>query len=62
MGRGKTGCEDDSYAEVTWLREAQGTLPGTMLPTRSINYGRGRTVAPGTFVVDRAEAPPVRVR
>jgi len=22
MGRGKTGCADDSYAEVTWLRKA----------------------------------------
>jgi hypothetical protein len=28
---------------------------GTMLPTRNINYGRGRTIAPGTFVVDGAE-------
>ena len=23
---------------------------GTMLPTRNINYGRGRTFAPATFV------------
>jgi len=28
---------------------------GTMLPTRNINYGSGRTVAPDTFVRDRAE-------
>jgi tellurite methyltransferase len=37
---------------------------GTMLPIRNVNYGRGRTVAPDTFVVDRAEEPgrPVRVR
>jgi tellurite methyltransferase len=28
---------------------------GTMLPTRNINYGEGRTVAPDTFVRDRAE-------
>jgi len=36
---------------------------GTMLPTRNINYGRGRTVAPDTFVRDRAEEPghPVRI-
>ena len=27
----------------------------TMLPTRNINYGRGRTIAPGTFVIDGAE-------
>jgi tellurite methyltransferase len=30
---------------------------GTMLPTRNINYGQGRTVAPDTFVRDRAEEP-----
>ena len=29
-----------------------GLCQGTMPPMRNINYGRGRTVAPDTFVVD----------
>jgi hypothetical protein len=28
MGRGKTGCADDSYAEVTWLRKAPTLVTG----------------------------------
>jgi hypothetical protein len=38
----------------------QGAIP----QTRNVNYGRGRTVAPDTFVRDRAEerGRPVRVR
>ena len=39
MGRGKTGCADDSYAEVTWLRKAptlsdraKGQAPGSRTP------------------------------
>jgi hypothetical protein len=28
MGRGKTGCTDDSCAEVTWLRKAPTLVTG----------------------------------
>ena len=38
-----------------------GLFQGTMLPTRNVNYGRGRIVAPGTFVVDRGEEPSIKI-
>ena len=37
------------------MLKPKALFEGTMLPTRNINYGRGRTVAPDTFVRDRAE-------
>ena len=42
-------------AEIWRVLKPGALYQGTMLPTRNINYGRGRTVAPDTFVVDHAE-------
>jgi tellurite methyltransferase len=42
-------------AEIWRVLKPKALYQGTMLPTRNINYGRGRTVAPDTFVRDRAE-------
>ena len=44
-------------AEIWRVLKPGGLYQGTMLPTRNINYGRGRTVAPDTFVRDPAEEP-----
>jgi tellurite methyltransferase len=52
---GTMGDVGGRLAEV-WRVLKPGTLyQGTMLPTRNINYGRGRSVAPDTFVVDDSE-------
>jgi tellurite methyltransferase len=42
-------------AEIWRVLKPGALYQGTMLPTRNINYGRGRTVAPDTFVVDGSE-------
>src|SRR6266478_3579262 len=44
-------------AEIWRVLKPGGLYQGTMLPTRNINYGSGRIVAPDTFVRDRAEEP-----
>ncbi len=42
-------------AEIWRVLKPGALYQGTMLPTRNVNYGRGRTVAPDTFVVDGDE-------
>lgn len=49
---GDVGCR---LAEIWRVLKPGALYQGTMLPTRNINYGRGRLVSPGTFVVDEAE-------
>jgi tellurite methyltransferase len=52
---GTLGDVGRRLAEIWRVLKPGGVYQGTMLPTRNINYGKGRTVAPGTFVVDGAE-------
>ena len=52
---GTLGDVGRRLAEIWRVLKPGALFQGTMLPTRNINYGRGRTVAPDTFVVDRAE-------
>src|SRR5207244_5045074 len=52
---GSLGDVGRRLAEIWRVLKPKALYQGTMLPTRNINYGRGRTVAPDTFVVDRAE-------
>jgi tellurite methyltransferase len=42
-------------AEIWRVLKPAPLFQSTMLPTRNVNYGRGRTVAPDNFVRDRAE-------
>jgi tellurite methyltransferase len=49
---GDVGCR---LAEVWRVLKSGALYQGTMLPTSNINYGRGRSVAPDTFVVDDSE-------
>lgn len=42
-------------AEIWRVLRPGGLFQGTMLPSRNSNYGVGRLVAPGTFVVDGDE-------
>jgi hypothetical protein len=55
---GGPGSEHDDqlscWQEIWRVLKPGALYQGTMLPTRNINYGRGRTVAPDTFVVDGA--------
>jgi tellurite methyltransferase len=46
---GDVGCR---LAEIWRVLRPGGLFQGTMLPSRNSNYGVGRLVAPGTFVVD----------
>jgi tellurite methyltransferase len=52
---GTLGDVGRRLAEIWRVLKPGGLYQGTMLPTRNINYGRGSTVAPDTFVVDGAE-------
>jgi SAM-dependent methyltransferase len=52
---GTLGDAGRRLAEIWRVLKPGGLYQGTMLPTRNINYGKGRTSAPGTFVVDGAE-------
>jgi SAM-dependent methyltransferase len=52
---GTLGDVGHRLAEIWRVMKPEALYQGTMLPTRNINYGRGRTVAPGTFVVDGSE-------
>jgi tellurite methyltransferase len=52
---GTMGDVGRRLAEIWRVLKPGALYQGTKLPTRNINYGRGRTIAPGTFVVDGAE-------
>jgi tellurite methyltransferase len=52
---GTLGDAGRRLAEIWRVLKPGALYQGTMLPIRNINYGRGRTVAPDTFVVDGAE-------
>jgi tellurite methyltransferase len=52
---GSLGDVGRRLAEIWRVMKPGGLCQGTMMPTRNINYGQGRTVAPDTFVRDRAE-------
>jgi tellurite methyltransferase len=52
---GTLGDVGRRLAEVWRVLKPGGLYQGTMLPTRNIDYGIGRAVAPDTFVVDGAE-------
>jgi tellurite methyltransferase len=52
---GTLGNVGRRLAEIWRVLKPKALYQGTMLPMRNINYGRGRTVAPDTFVRDRAE-------
>jgi tellurite methyltransferase len=49
---GTLGDVGRRLAEIWRVLKPGGLYQGTMLPISNINYGRGRTVAPDTFVVD----------
>jgi SAM-dependent methyltransferase len=49
---GTLGDVGARLAEIWRVLKPRGLYQGTMLPTRNSNYGRGRLVAPGTFVLD----------
>ena len=49
---GTLGDAGRRVAEIWRVLKPGGLYQGTMLPTRNSNYGRGRLVAPGTFVLD----------
>jgi tellurite methyltransferase len=52
---GSLGDVGRRLAEIWRVMKPGALYQGTMLPTRNINYGRGRTIAPDTFVVDGSE-------
>jgi len=52
---GNLGDVGRRLAEVWRVLRPGGLFQGTMLPSRNSNYGVGRLVAPGTFVVDGDE-------
>jgi tellurite methyltransferase len=52
---GTMGDVGRRLAEIWRVLKPGALYQGTMLPTRNINYGRGRSVAPDTFVVDDSE-------
>jgi ubiquinone/menaquinone biosynthesis C-methylase UbiE len=49
---GTLGDAGARIAEIWRVLKPGGLYQGTMLPTRNSNYGRGKLVAPNTFVVD----------
>jgi tellurite methyltransferase len=49
---GTLGDVGRRLAEIWRVLKPKALYQGTMLPTRNVNYGRGRTVAPDTFVRD----------
>src|SRR5437764_6414564 len=52
---GTLGDVGHRLAEIWRVLKPGALFQGTMLTTRNANYGIGRLVAPGTFVVDGAE-------
>jgi len=52
---GTLGDVGRRLAEIWRVMKPGALYQGTMLPIRNSNYGKGRTVAPSTFVVDGAE-------
>jgi tellurite methyltransferase len=52
---GNLGDVGRRVAEIWRVLKPGGLFQGTMLPRRNNNYGVGRLVAPGTFVVDGDE-------
>jgi tellurite methyltransferase len=54
---GSLGDVGRRLAEIWRVLKPKALYQGTMLPTRNVNYGKGRSVAPDTFVRDRAEEP-----
>jgi len=52
---GTMGDVGGRIAEIWRVLKPGGLYQGTMLPTRHTDYGRGRLIAPGTFVIDGAE-------
>lgn len=49
---GTMGDVGARIAEIWRVLKPGGLYQGTMLPTRHVDYGRGRFVAPGTLVTD----------
>ena len=49
---GTMGDVGARIAEISRVLKPGGLYQGTMLPTRHVDYGRGRFVAPGTLVTD----------
>jgi SAM-dependent methyltransferase len=52
---GNMGDTGGRVAEVWRVLKPGGLFQATMLPTRNNNYGRGRMVAPDTFVIDGSD-------
>jgi SAM-dependent methyltransferase len=52
---GTLGDAGARIAEIWRVLKPGGLYQGTMLPTRNANYGIGRLIAPGTFVIDGTE-------
>lgn len=52
---GTLGDVGGRIAEIWRVLKPGGLYQGTMLPTRNVNHGVGRLIAPGTFVIDGAE-------
>ncbi|MBV9825054.1 MAG: class I SAM-dependent methyltransferase [Alphaproteobacteria bacterium] len=52
---GTLGDAGRRIAEIWRVLKPGGLYQGTMLPTRNSNYGKGRRVAPDTFVLDGVE-------
>jgi SAM-dependent methyltransferase len=52
---GTLGDVGRRVAEIWRVLKPGGLFQGTMLPLRNSNYGVGREIAPGTFVIDGAE-------
>ena len=52
---GTLGDAGRRIAEIWRVLKPGGLYQGTMLPTRNANYGRGRRIAPETFVIDGAD-------
>ena len=52
---GTMGDVGRRLAEIWRVLKLGALYQGTMLPTRNVNYGKGRAVAPGTFVVRGSE-------
>ena len=52
---GTMGDVGHRVGEIWRILKPGAVFQGTMLPTRNSNYGVGRLIAPGTFVVDGQE-------
>jgi SAM-dependent methyltransferase len=52
---GDSGAVSRAIAEIHRVLRPGGLFQGTMLSERNSNYGIGRQVAPGTFVVENGE-------